>query len=243
LFVTDALRVWECFNEASTNGESFSRLMLASESLVLAHSLLYFKRTKSLALLQNYAFIMDGPLSISGEAAKFHAPIMRLINGLSKDMIAQRLTPPLIMGLTKTGIAVDHFKAYDESIPCGTVFPVSDEYRYTNVTGEKVRAKPFGEEFYYGQDVLLKTKEGRQFLISLPYPWDSKSDAGFKTSRFDLSQYRGVDLAIGIINMFQSDLYENSMVPVILAHEYASISLAPGGKILDLVTARALGTV
>jgi hypothetical protein len=79
--------------------------------------------------------------------------------------------------------------------------------------------------------------------VSLPYPWDSKEDPGFKSSRFDLSKYRNVDAAIGIVDMFQSDLYENSMVPVILAHEYASISLAPGGKILDLVTARALGAV
>jgi hypothetical protein len=241
LFVTDMLRVWECFNEASTNAESFSRLMLASESLVLLHSLLFFKRAGLLAQLSNYAFIMDGPLSISGEAAKFHEPIMKTINQLQLEMIEHNLVPPLVMGLTKTGIAVEHFAALDESIPTGIAFPVTDEYRYKNIFGKKVRAKPFGDEFYYGQDVLIKTPEGRQFLVSLPYPWDTKQDADFKTGRFDLSKYRNVDLAIGIINMFQSDLYENSMVPVILAHEYASISLAPGGKILDLATARALG--
>jgi hypothetical protein len=241
LFVTDKLRVWECFNEASTNAESFSRLMLASESLVLLHSLLFFKRAGLLAQLSNYAFIMDGPLSISGEAAPLHDPIMRTINELQLDMISHGLAPPLIMGLTKTGIAVEHFAALNESIPNGIAFPVTDEYRYNNILGKRERAKPFGDEFYYGQDVLIKTAEGRQFLISLPYPWNTKQDPEFQSSRFELSKYRNVDIAIGIINLFQSDLYENSMVPVILAHEYASISLAPGGKILDLVTARALG--
>jgi hypothetical protein len=241
LFVTDMLRVWECFNETASNAESFSRLMLASESLVLLHSLLFFKRAGLLAKLSNYAFIMDGPLSISGEAAKFHAPIMKMINQLQLEMIAHGLVPPLVMGLTKTGLAVEYFAALDESIPSGIAFPLTDEYRYKNILGTRERVKPFGDEFYYGQDVLLKTAEGRQFLISLPYPWDTKEDPEFKSSRFDLSKYRNVDTAIGIINMFQSDLYENSMIPVILAHEYASISLAPGGKILDLVTAQALG--
>ncbi|MHB8177694.1 MAG: hypothetical protein ACYDA5_11805 [Vulcanimicrobiaceae bacterium] len=241
LFVTDTLRVWECFSEFSSNLESFNRLMLATEGIVLAHSLLFFKRTNQLSILSNFAFVMDGPLSISGEAAKFHAPIMSLINQLQIDMIAQKLAPPLIMGLTKTGMSVEHFMVRKEAVPDGIAFPLTDEYRYTNIVGGNVRTRPFGEEFYYGQDVLLKTDEGRQFLISLPYPWDSKQEQGFKKNRFDLTHYRNVDTAIGIINMFQSDLYENSMVPVILAHEYASISLTPGGKILDLVTARALG--
>jgi hypothetical protein len=241
LFVTDMLRVWECFNEASTNAEPFSRLMLASESLVLLHSLLFFKRAGLLAQLSNYAFVMDGPLSISGEAAKFHAPIMKTINQLQLEMIEHGLVPPLVMGLTKTGIAVEHFASLDESIPNGIAFPLTDEYRYKNILGKRERVKPFGDEFYYGQDVLIKTAEGRQFLIALPYPWNTKEDPAFKCGRFDLSKYRNLEAATGIINMFQSELYENSMIPVILAHEYASISLAPGGKILDLVTARALG--
>lgn len=242
LFVTDVLRVWECFNEASSNIESFNRLMLASENIVLAHSLLFFKRAGLLSQLSNYAFIMDGPLSIGGEAAKFHAPIMMLANHLQREMLQHGLTPPLVMGLTKTGIAVEHFGALAQSIPGNIAFPVTDDYRYLTILGNnRARAKPFGDEFYYGQDVLLKTAEGRQFLISLPYPWDTKDDAGFKSSRFDLSRYRSAGIAIEIIKLFQSDLYENSMIPVILAHEHASISLAPGGKILDLVTARALG--
>ena len=48
-------------------------------------------------------------------------------------------------------------------------------------------------------------------------------------------------MAFELIRTLESDLYSNSLVPVILAHEYASISMVPGGKVLDLVTARAVG--
>jgi hypothetical protein len=37
------------------------------------------------------------------------------------------------------------------------------------------------------------------------------------------------------------DLYDNALVPVALAHRHASISLVPGGKVLDLLVRSGLG--
>lgn len=237
VLITDALRVHECFVESGTNQQTYNRLMLASEHLVAAHQIIHYKNTQ-LEFLERLAVCMDGPLSINGEPAKFHKALLKLLYEVNDDLVKQGFGPMVVMGLTKTGIAVDHFSLIADQIPKDIAFAITDDYRGLYMT-QKDYARPFGDDTYYGQDVLVKTARGRQFVICLPYPCASKSDAAF-SDRFDLTKYPAIGKSLAIINLLESDLYENSMIPVILAHEYASISLAPGGKVLDLATARAL---
>ena len=42
--------------------------------------------------------------------------------------------------------------------------------------------------------------------------------------------------ACDFIRHFELDLYESAIVPVALAHRHASISIVPGGKVLDIIT-------
>ena len=241
-FTVDALRVHDCFVESGSNAESYGRLMSVSEHLLAAHYILHLANT-SLETLSRIAFVMDGPLSISGEGAKIARALIPLLHDVNQRLAKHGLPPLLVMGLTKTGIAVDHFVSLDASIPTNKAFAVTDKYRYDFITprpnGESKRPI-FGKDFYYGQDVLVKTQRGHQFLVSVAYPWATKTEVGFKNDRFDLSHYPSMGRAMSLITTLESDLYRNSMIPVILAHEYASISLAPGGKVLDLATSRAL---
>jgi hypothetical protein len=39
-----------------------------------------------------------------------------------------------------------------------------------------------------------------------------------------------------LIRHFELDLYDSAIVPVALAHRHASISIVPGGKVLDIIT-------
>jgi hypothetical protein len=50
-----------------------------------------------------------------------------------------------------------------------------------------------------------------------------------------------VERACDLIRRFEMDIYDNSLVPVALAHRHASISLVPGGKVLDLLVRSGLG--
>ncbi len=79
--------------------------------------------------------------------------------------------------------------------------------------------------------------------MTLPYPTRTKSDPNFNIDRYDLTKFVTAGKAFELVRTLESDLYSNALVPVILAHEYASISLVPGGKVLDLATARAVGAV
>jgi hypothetical protein len=50
-----------------------------------------------------------------------------------------------------------------------------------------------------------------------------------------------IERACDLIRHFEMDLYDNALVPVALAHRHASISLVPGGKVLDLLVRSGLG--
>jgi hypothetical protein len=241
VLTVDALRLHECFVESGSNEQAYNRLMLAAEHLLAAHSLRHLRKN-NLSLIARMAIVMDGPLSVNGEPATIHKGIMQLIHDINLDLKAQGFGPAIVMGLTKSGFAVDHFANLDHEIPSNVVFALNDTYRYEYITGKPHDGtKAFGDRTYYGQDFLLKTPTGHQFLICMAYPWAKKTDSAFKTDRFDPFKYEALGTALALVTTLESDLYTNSMVPVILAHEYASISLAPGGKVLDLATARAVG--
>jgi hypothetical protein len=64
----------------------------------------------------------------------------------------------------------------------------------------------------------------------------------FRTQKVELPRYgERIGRAFDVVGEFEFDLYENSIIPVALAHRHASISLVPGGKVLDLVTRAGLG--
>ena len=98
----------------------------------------------------------------------------------------------------------------------------------------------FGNETCYGQDFLFKTERGRIFNFALPYPFLDKTagggGAGFARVKADLTNYGGlIERACDLIRHFEMDLYDNAIVPAALAHRHASISLSPGGKVLNLL--------
>lgn len=45
---------------------------------------------------------------------------------------------------------------------------------------------------------------------------------------------------VSLIEMMQTDLFTNALIPVHLAHRYASIAHSPGGRSLDAFVREAL---
>lgn len=95
------------------------------------------------------------------------------------------------------------------------------------------------------RDVLsryYKTPSGRDFVFALPYPFPSKNPPGvdFVQAKTEMGRYPELARALALISHFESDLYQNAIVPIALAHRYTAISLVPGGRVLDLLTRSAL---
>lgn len=242
VYATDWLRLHEGISDFGDNTSAMTRMMNAVEHLLLGAFILELLNN-SPASLSSIAFIIDGPLAIFGEPAKLHQRLMSLINDANLKMATLGYEPLLIVGLQKTGSVMDHARLLEKFLPNGVIKIIDDSYRQTYITGTDTVSTNFGNETYYGQDFLFKTERGRIFNFALPYPFPDKGANGgdFATRKVIGSNYGTlIKRACDLIRYFELDLYDNAIVPVALAHRHASISLVPGGKVLDLIARASL---
>ena len=242
VFPTDSLRVWENVEDFQPNAEGLGRLMMAVEHLMPIHYMRWILRHSPTALSQT-AFFIDGPLAIFGNAAWIHGPILSFVRDADNRLNDLGLPGIVLVGIQKSGVLVDYMNVIGDHVLPNRLLLVDDDYRYRHVMGSSMRqARIFGSETHYGQDFIYKTETGRVFVFDLAYPVGDKSTAGFAAASRDPNLYSSLSRALGLVQRFESDLYENATIPTVLAHRYTAISLRPGGQVLDLLTRRALLT-
>lgn len=242
LYPTDCLRIWEEVNDFQSNQIAISRLMVVLEQLIPLHYMRYFFKSAPL-LLSEIAFFVDGPLAVFGTPAWLHRSIMIFLQEVNRKLAKHAQQPLTMIGLQKTGQVVDHVNLIDKYIPNNRILPIDDEYRYKYIlSGRDPSSNGFGFETYYGQDFVFKTPSGRTFVFALPYPYGSKDTPGldFVHEKIKLDNYAQLTSALALITHLESDLYENAVVPIALAHRFTAISFQPGGRVLDLLTRKAL---
>jgi hypothetical protein len=246
LFLTDVLRLSEAFAEEGSNQQAYTRAMNALEHLILAHTIMRLDASEhTRAVLDGAVFLVDGPLGIFGEPARLHRPIMKMLHGVRERSIGVR---PLIMGVTKSGRVVDHGKLIQamllEHFPKGRtlLLPISDPYRYRYVDlGAKDPDSNFGNDTHYGQAFLVRSANDRIFELNLSYPFPEKA-AGFQDRKVDLRHYIGeIGRAVGVLELFETELYADANIVQHLAHRCASISHRPAGRTLDMFVRSIIG--
>ncbi|MPM69900.1 hypothetical protein SDC9_116848 [bioreactor metagenome] len=187
-------------------------------------------------------FFVDGPLSINGNAAWIKSSIQKCIYDINKDLSKRGLPPLMIIGLQKSGKLYDYIHLIGPSIQPNSIYCVTDEFRNSYVDFNKTPSNTtYGNETYYGQDFLLKTKSGKLFVFNAPYPFPNKDNiAVFKHEKANIENYSNIGAYAKLIEDFESDLYESAVIPIALAQKYTAISLQPGGKVLDLLAQTAV---
>lgn len=246
IYLTDVLRLSEAFAEEGSNQQAYTRAMSAFEHLVLAHTLLRLDAAEhTRAILADSVFLVDGPLGIFGEPASLHRPIMKMINQVRSRVQG---TPPLVIGVTKSGRVVEHGKLIQpllrKHFPRGrtVLLPISDPYRYRYIDlGAKNPESNFGNDTHYGQAFLVRSANDRIFELNIAYPFPSKADS-FQQEKVDLNAY-GIDIgrAIGVLEFFETELYADANIVQHLAHRCASISHRPAGRTLDMFVRSIIG--
>lgn len=239
VYATDILRLHEGISDFGDNASMMTRMMNAVEHLMLASFVLEVFNAMPEKLAE-MAFVMDGPLAIFGEPAKLHGRLQSLIFKVNQYLSGKGLPQMLVLGLQKTGGLMDHAKLLERYLPKGSLRLVDDDYRNRYVVGAESPADNFGNETYYGQDFIFRTERGRVFNFAIPYPFADKTfnggGKGFANAKAEQVRYGNlVQQACDLIRHFEMDLYESAIVPVALAHRHASISIMPGGKVLDIL--------
>lgn len=148
------------------------------------------------------------------------------------------------MGLQKEGQVTEHARSLAPYLRPGTFNVISDEYRATYISGIQPQNDNFGHKTYYGQDFIYKTDAGQIFDVCLAYPISDKKDrSSFGKRKSDVALYEPwLARAFALIRHLEFDLCESAVVPVALAHRHASISLKPGGAMLEVLTKKHLSS-
>ncbi|MBR4324463.1 MAG: DNA double-strand break repair nuclease NurA [Bacteroidales bacterium] len=241
LYVTDILRIWEQVSDATSNQSALSRTMNIVERLLAIHyirSIVESLKDSYANTLENLCFFIDGPLAVFGEPAKFHACFMKYLHELNQTMRRLNKSDILMVGIQKSGAINDYLNLIKDHINKGEVYCLTDEVRNKYVSFTKNAASDFfGKETYFGQDFLYKNKKGNVFVFNVPYPFEEKSKVqDFKKEKSNIANYKNIKVYTDLLDDFDCALYENALIPTVLAHKYTAISMAPGSKVLDLLS-------
>mgnify|MGYP001575138159 CR=1 FL=1 len=235
IYITDSLRIWEEVGDLKSSMEASSRLMTYLEHLLPVHYIRFLLKT-SPAVLGKAAFFNDNPLAIFGNGAWLHSCIMQFLHVTREALKQKGISPPLLIGLQKSGQLVDFGRLIESALKPGTSFSITDEFREKYVGTAKSK-NGFGSESYYGQDFYVKTHSGKLFVLCLPYPFPFKTLKGFDfdSEKSKIGNYHDFARACALIEEVETDLWKNALAPIALAHRYTAISLVPSGRILDIL--------
>lgn len=243
VYPSDVLRLWEVVADFQSNVEPMTRFMLQVEHMLPVHYIRHLVHT-SPAVLGSLAVFVDGPLAVFGQGAWLHAAILRFLGAVNAKLASIGAPPLLIIGIQKTGQVVEHVLAIERFLPDNRISAIDDDYRYQHIlAGRDPSTDGFGSETYYGQDFIYKTPTGKSFVFAIPYPVAQKSDwPKFADEKTKIANYANLGRAVDLVTKLETDLYENAVIPIALAHRFTAISLRPGGRVLDLLTQTALDT-
>lgn len=233
---TDVLRLHEAFNPDGSNLEVLGRAMMAIEHLVLVGVALTILDDAP-RMLPECAFVADGPLAQFGEVAPMRLGFQGIWRFIAKDLTARGLALPVVVGVEKTGFAADHLRALRQRIAPGTLMRLTDEY-----LAERLRARSW-KETYFGRKFFYVSEVGQGLVITIPplgadfspYP----SDGG--TDRSDPAHYPSLRRTLSLLDQVGTQLYDNALIPVALAHSFASYPLSTATQVLRILTEQTLG--
>ena len=221
IFPTDALRIHEEVNEEQPNLTALGRLMSCTEHLLMAGYVDRLRRRAKTAL-PVAAFVIDGPLAMFGPQAWLKESLGNFLHAPGPQ--------PLVFGVEKTGSFAEHAAAIREQIPAGSVMGMSDDYIFRHVkAGRRRPGAAYGRDTYYGRHFIYKTMRGQMLCITIPHPEPKPDDPS------DPTAYPTLPAALALLERVGTLLYQDGLIPVTLAHHFASLPLRTGTKVLELL--------
>lgn len=231
IFPTDALRIHEEVSEEHGNATALGRLMTVLEQVTMV-GYLHFLLQRQARVLGYVGFILDGPLAFFGPQAWLHTAMLAFIHDLQNTLASQHLKTPVIVGIEKAGQFAEHASAIAERIPRRSLMLLSDDYIYRHIL--TFRASPnssFGRDTYYGQKFFYKTTQGQLLTITIPKLIQTTDDP----------HNPALPDTLALLDRIGTTLYKDAVIPVALAHSFASIPLRTGSKVLTLLSRDLLG--
>ena len=234
IMFTDLLRVHETFREHGENGEACGRVMSVAERLITL-GFLDHVHSRMRGAAGDIALVTDGPLALFGEVAKLKTGLLRRMQTVADELRAEGLRLPLIVGVEKTGVFVEHARAIRTHIPPTTLMAPDHDYVERYIT---FRGSPHGSETYYGRHFFYRSRDRRIYVITIP-PL-GRPDA-VPHEPFRAEDYPTLASTCALIESIGTRLYDDATIPLVLAHRFAAFPVETAGQVLRLHVEQHLG--
>jgi hypothetical protein len=229
LYPTDALRIHEEVDEESSNLTALGRLMMCLEHITVA-AYISFLHQREAGLLSTVAFLVDGPLALFGPQAWLHGAIEKYLQELNLAVRPLGLPGILLFGIEKSGQFVEHLHGIGAALEPRHVMMLPDSYIFDHIlTSRPLPGRTYGKDTYYGQKFFYKTAQGHLLVLTVPKETVNGPAAVRPES------YPTLPTVLALLDEIGTALYQDAVIPVALAHSFASIPLRTGSKVLTLL--------
>ncbi len=227
VYVADVLLLASELKDDPSGTLASNRVMLVLEHLSVINNVEQLTETDPTAL-GNIVYVVDGPLGIFGHAQWLNSSMLIFLQSVFKYLGAAGIRCPVIMGIIKTGVLVEHFNCLSPYIEKNNLFCIDEEYAQQHVQSKWVWAQRG-----YGQDFAYKSNAGDMFIFNLPYSDYGTGDQESQNCEAKWAQYPTLGAALDFINEYRSDRYPNSIFPMIVAHEFTAFSAARAKEVVE----------
>jgi hypothetical protein len=227
VFVSDALRLYERIDEELGAAGILSYTLTALEQLVVVHLIRSVWKMKP-TLLREILFVKDGPLAFFGVTAPLHEPMRALMEFLG----TQDNGKPLInlVGIEKSGPFVEHAVLIEPLLNSKDCLLLSNEYIYRYIQPGDPTEQSFGRNTYYGAKVIFKGAGSDMYVATVPT--GSYKPTPTMTELFNAGE------VLQVISKLRCSMYDNALVPVVLANRLVSLADVPSSEILAKFVAK-----
>lgn len=230
----DLLRAHETFREHGENLEACGRVLSVAERLITL-GFLDHVHERMRGVMGDIALITDGPLALFGEVAKLKTGILRRMQAVAEELRCQRLRLPVIVGIEKSGVFVEHARAIRQHVPLGMLMTPDPDYVERYIT---FRGSQHGSETYYGRHFFYRSAARRVYVITVP-PL-GRRDA-LPHEPFEPADYPTLASTCALIERVGTRLYDDATIPLVLAHRFAAFPAETAGNVLRLHVEQHLG--
>jgi hypothetical protein len=199
--------------------DAVSNLRNVMEALRLFHYIRKIDESRP-ELFSEFLFVKDGPLGLWAKTSGLVDPIKSYISWLRDNGRLLNL-----IGVEKNGDLVNQAEEIKQHLPdAGMFFLPSQRYLIEEVAG-CVYDPSVRNTVQYGAKLVARA--GPQHVLALTVP---TGDFLHDPVPADLI---GFDVSLRALAELLSFRYENALVPLVLANQFASISVRPSGDILQ----------
>ena len=240
VYFTDATNTHDEVVESGSNLTALGRLMSVLEMLTFLWQVRIFASADAGRVLPRTAFILDGPLAMFGRPAGLKRSALRFLQAIhAEERAGGRPGLPVIVGVEKTGTLAEHAEHISAHIPPGYLLTLPDAYIRDHVQ-HRGGSRAYGYDTDYGRRFIYRARDGRTIVFSVPpLPDGDPTDDAVVV---DLRRYPTLDTTVALLDRVGTMLYRNAVIPIALAHSFASLPLGTGSQVLTYLAQDALGT-